>query len=179
MPAAMRVTKLYHGDTRFSKKERELIVRAIENINTQTNGVVFLGVVFDLDWENIDTLKTRSRDEMIVQMRADSTTVEKKDHEMPKGNIVLGWCDVEWEDPTYATRVFLVVDRLETEQKYTHVVMHELMHSLRMQHISGKKYSVLYWQTTGESPSTCFSYYDAEELCRVHHCKVEEISYCE
>lgn len=172
------VAKTYHADKRFTESERAYITAAIDNINVQSNGSVMTQVVFDLDWD-ISTPKTRSQDELIVRMQGDSSAVKKQDSELPDKNIVLGWCDVSWNDPSYATRVYVVADRIETSGKFIHVVMHEVLHSLRLQHTKGEKVSVLYWQTLGDFPPVCMSYFDAEELCRVYHCKVDDISYCE
>lgn len=172
------VTKLYHADRRFTENEQSYILSAVDNINVQSSGVINVDVVFDLDWD-VTAPTTRSHDDLIVKMLHDSTAVTKQDKDLPDGNVVLGWCDVKWTDPTYPTRVYIVADRINTSGKFSHVVMHEMLHSLRLQHIRGEKVSILYWQTLGDFPPICLSYFDAEELCRVYHCKLEEISYCE
>lgn len=179
-PTTTKVVKIFHADkNQFNVSERGLINDAIAKINDQTNGLAKIGVIYDLDWSAPTANADYVHLDQILSHYSFSSAVAKQDKDMPLGNVVLGWADVDFNNPKYVTRVNLVVDRLRTDEQYRHVVMHEILHALRLHHTPGKKISVMYWQTTGPEPTTCMSFFDAQELCRVYNCKVEEISYCE
>lgn len=174
----LRVTKSYHADVRFDDNERNQIDYAIALLNDQMNGVAVFEVVYDLEWDPEVGANVLGQD-LIVATTSKSSETQVTDGEVEKGNVALGWCDLRFSNPFYSTTIFLVRDRLKRRQVFMHVTMHEMMHSIRLRHVQGRKHSVLFWQTDGPEPSLCMSRYDAEELCRVHRCRVEEISYCE
>jgi hypothetical protein len=164
-----------HADVSFTERERGFILEATTRMYEQTRGFVDVNVVFDLNFDDMDSLRQHAKDNIMT--RIDHTGLDKEDD--PEG-VIIGYCSVDFNDLSFnnPTRIALVYDRLPTEDSWIHVAMHEMLHALRQQHVAEPK-SILFKSTpVWTNIVTCLTASDMEEICEVHGCDLAAMLPC-
>lgn len=172
--------KTFHADTAFLPWERAEIDRAARRLNLQANGIVTVEIVYDLNWEtgpvtDLDTFEHTS--DQIVKIHSSTPLVKAMDSRIVKDTITVGYCKVNFDDPTVPTKVYLIHDRLNGNI-YMHVALHEMLHALWMHHVPDE-YAVMYWKTEGPAPAECMNTTDMKEFCRVFKCDPRSLNFCD
>lgn len=172
-----QISMTIHADTAFTLHERALIVLAAQRMKEQTNDFVNVDVLFDLDFDSMESLKEHSKHNIMT--RIDSSAPGLEDSPMAK---TIGYCIVNFNDLDFNNpiKIALVHDRLITDDAWVHVAMHEMLHALRQQHIAEPK-SIMYKSTpvAGSTIVTCLVRKDMEEICEVHGCDDAAMKPCE
>lgn len=160
-----------HADTSFTAHERELILKAAQQMNEQTNGFLEYRIVFDLNFDSIETLRKYSgKRNILTRVHSSAKDIEKK---------TLGYCIVNFNDLDLnnPARAALIYDRLPSDEAWIHVAMHEMLHMVRLQHIVDAK-SIMYESTPVHNSLTCMTNSDMVELCTVHGCVLSVMKPC-
>jgi hypothetical protein len=126
------VTLTVHADAEFDYHDRQVIARAVNELNTSVGCQI--SVVYDLDGGTLETLRFATR-----MRKAHSDEWLVKDLDRKVGGITFGWFSL-------TGLISIVRDRLWTDQMLEHVVLHELMHSLGTDHVRDPR-AVMYGQT--------------------------------
>lgn len=174
------VRRTVHADTVFNTWERAAIADAVGRLNLQTNGLIELSVVYDLDWENgsVSDIVRLEGYHQLVRIKSDAPIVGKMDGDRKDGLMTQGYCKVDFEFLLNPTKIYIIYDRLTySSEMYVHVVFHEFLHSFGMQHVTDSA-SVMYFKSS-HTPQLCMNMTDAKELCRVYHCEPTDLNYCE
>lgn len=177
---SLRVSKTYHADMAFNQMEREQIIRAINKLNDQANGFVFVSVIFDLNWDSgtIDHLEFMEKNaDQIVKIHSSAPIVSEMDKGKTEGTTI-GYCKVDFKNPNVPTKIYIIYDRIHTKDSYMHVVLHEILHSIRLHHVDDKK-AILNWSVNSARTSVCMNMNDMKELCRVYRCDPTALNYCD
>jgi len=180
---APRVTHVFHGDVEFTPAQRAIVAKAISALEYQTAGMYRLSVIYDLNYNDINSLTALRDEALIVYMQSDYQVIQYLDNE--KGAHILGLTlqngmTGEGKNP----QVYLVVDRLEDPARFQHVVMHELLHAAGLDDL-GPPGSVMSGATCHYAGDlrlcenvVCMTPSDAAEFCRVNRCQVGELNGC-
>jgi hypothetical protein len=169
-----------HADTAFTPWEREAIADAVQKLNYQTNGLIEITIVYDLDWDNgpVSEIARMESYHQMVRIKSDAPRVDRMDGDRKDGLYTQGFCVVDFEMLVNPTKVFLIWDRLIfSKEMYTHVALHELLHSVGMKHVDDEM-AVMYYKSK-RPPQLCMNMTDAKELCRTYRCDPRELNYCE
>lgn len=168
--AAPLVRLKLHGDTNFTQLERTLVEQAARDLVVQTGG--WFDVRVDWDFDMAGSVSELTDGHTIVRRESFDLIVLMV--EAQRGSGVLGITVPE------KFQTWLVVDRLQTPEKFRHVVMHELLHQAGLDDLRhGRQHeSIMYWATTDGTPNTCMTREDAVEFCRVLDCDHERMNYC-
>jgi|ERR1700722_1746263 len=153
---------LLHGDISFTKKERQIIDRAIDAWFYFTQGLFLFHVVYDLEKTDLDMSE---REDVILKVNSGFHHVQLWDANF--GIEGYGFCSFR----AYQSVIHLVTDRFPNERAFQKVIMHELGHHLGMGHVS---HGIMQRRISGEEQ---FSEWDAEELCQVYGFRLEELSF--
>lgn len=161
-----------HADSSFTPHEQDLILTASERIASGTSDFLNVHILFDLEFDSISSLRKFSRENIMVRVSSLAADLD---------SATLGYCLVNFSDldMNNPTKIALVYDRLVTDDVWIHVVMHEMLHALRHQHISEPK-SIMYASTpvTGKEIVTCLTEDDVKEICTVHGCDMSAMKAC-
>lgn len=160
-----QVRMTIHADTSFTPHERELIMTAVETMRDQTFDFVEITMIFDLDFDSMDSLKQNKNSNTLVRLLSSNA----------KGieNNTLGYCTTNFDDLDFVhtARAALIYDRLPGDKVWIHVAMHEMLHMIRLQHIPAPQ-TIMYATTpvVGNDIITCMTPQDMQELCLTHGC---------
>jgi hypothetical protein len=180
---APSVVHAFHGDVEFTAIERAIIAKAVESLEYQTAGLYRPSVVYDLNYDDINSLMLLRDAALVVRMQSDYDVVRFIDEE--SGGEVLGMTlphgmNGQGTNP----QVYLVADRLEDPARLEHVAMHEFLHAAGLDDI-GPPGSVMSGATCHMSAGLqvcesirCMTPADVAEFCRVNHCRSDELNGC-
>lgn len=88
------------------------------------------------------------------------------------GGTALGFYDQS--SPVVPT-IWIVQDRIEFEEEYLAIVMHELGHSLGLEHTTHEE-TLMYPMIDGSI--MCITQYDLKGFCKIYGCDTEEMNFC-
>lgn len=167
-----------HGDTGFTGLEQAWIDDAVKDINRQTSGLVMVSVDYDLDFDDTGSIVRLRTADMLIRApdTADYVKVEDTNDSLLLGTV--RGISMSAYDPEASKRVFIVADRLTDHDTFVHVVQHEVYHALGLGHVS-RSDAVMSGHVAPLMPRTCITVEDAQELCRVITCDVDDVSYCD
>lgn len=164
----------FHGDIEFTPSERLDIESSMKAWKTATDGAACLSVVWDLNFDSMESVSAHEEDHVILKVNSMVSIVQSLD-ELADG-AVLGFVFPPGGVKTHKpVRLFLVYDRLTN--RMGEVSMHELGHTMGMQHTKDP-WSVMYFASTPESPK-CLTRPDMAEFCRVNECNGHSVKVCE
>ncbi len=168
-----QVRMVIHADTSFTPRERGLIMTAVETMRDQTLDFVEITMLFDLDFDSMDSLNSNKNSNTLVRLLSvDAKGVEKN---------ALGYCTTNFDDLDLdrVARAALIYDRLPSDKVWIHVAMHEMLHMIRLQHIDTSQ-TIMYATTpiVGNDIVTCMTPQDMQELCFTHGCDVKIMKPC-
>lgn len=161
-----------HADSSFTSHERELIVVAVDTMRDQTGAFVDVNVVFDLNFDSMESLKRHANDNTLVRIGSDAKGLDKT---------TLGYCTTNYDDleMSRSAKAALVYDRLSNDKVWIHVAMHEILHMVRLRHIDvNRTIMFAYTPASGNSIVTCMTSQDMDELCLTHGCNVAAMKPC-
>lgn len=169
------------GDVAFSEVERTWILEAAANLSRQTGNFIRVGVVFDFNVDDENSLLKYFHGDLLLRVESDAEPVVRWD--LLNGSQLLG---LTYPSP-YDTRwVYLVSDRLEegrlgsTHEVFVAVCMHELLHAVGLSHVNVLSgHTAVLQQGFPDGVTTCLHKPDVVELCRVWGCDTQEIGWCE
>lgn len=155
------------ADVDFTALERTLIEQATRDLEYQTAGYLSVKLEFDLNYSD-----GSAADEGAMLVRTYSWAPLTLDVEGRRHAYVFGF--------TYsdAQKSYLVSDRLASPEAWRHVTMHELLHAVGLRDLPDSEVDVMSGARTGKTPTTCMSWRDAREFCRVHRCTWQQLNYC-
>ena len=170
-----------HGDTSFTTDQRLVIIGALQRLQAQTQGLFAISVVFDLDFNSIQSLKEHYDDDMILAIDSNVGFVEEFDS--TKGCCLLG-LTVHGQDVWYAsdmpgTKIFIIMDRMVDDQMLTSVVMHEAGHAAMLEHTWLDSRGLMTGLGIHHPPTTCLHKSDAQEIARVYNIDPSRILTCD
>jgi hypothetical protein len=166
-----------HADTGFMPAERRWISIAANNLREQTAGLVQVDVIYDLDWNSMQSIVSHRNGDMLIRAPEDAPYVKYEDTDKTHLLGVVAVVDLINYSMVTPKQVYLVADRLPTQDMFVHVTMHEIGHALGMIHVDDEG-AVMYYMTESIHPSTCFTVTDAAEFCRINWCEVSQLNYC-
>jgi hypothetical protein len=164
-----------HADPSFDVRERRLLDIASTHLAVQTGGLFDVNILYDLNVADLDTEVFLKKNVVVKSVsgllpRAASASIQACSD--ATGG-VLGYA----ESVGKGHKVFLFADRLaEDDAKFIHAAMHELLHAAGLQHVVDPP-SVM----SGNAVQTgaCMTEADAREFCRVYHCDLSQLRYCQ
>jgi len=118
----------FHVDRRIVGEQRAWLEEARVTLEEDTHGV--LRVFYDYDFDSTEPM-VKLDGWQIVYISRETPVVGYFD-DLHK-TTVLGECD--WEN----RHVYLVQERLTSRERFIHVVMHELLHSVGVHHIKNSR----------------------------------------
>lgn len=139
-----------HADVAFLPAERRAIERAAASLEEQTGGGVRVVVRFDRYFGEM-----ASRD-LLLRATSDAPWVRALD--AVAGGRALGYTDQE------SRRVYLVADRLVSEQAWVAVAIHEFAHAVGAGHVGGSG-SVLASASSGSATLSADDAVEIERAC--------------
>ena len=161
------------ADVDFSGPERKAILEATKAVYDQTGGRVRVDLEFDLDFTDPDGVKEAFEHRWtLVRLDSNTDIVRMLDFRMGESSGgILGLTLPEQR------QVILVANRLQSPEKFRHVVMHEFLHAVGVPHVPDRR-SLMYPQSV--VPHTeCMHPADMAALCDVLHCDPKQIPACE
>ncbi len=144
------------ADFTFTSHERELLSVAVQALRVQTAGQLELSLSY-------------SSEPNLLRVQSDYKDVVDLDASF-KG-FVYGFTSMA------TGRMFLVDDRLKSDDMFIHTAMHEILHRVGLEHIVSTT-SIMNWYTNPNQHVTCMDRHDAVEFCRVLGCDAERLHYC-
>ena len=123
-----------HADTEFTPYERQLIDEAIRDLRVQSG--INVSIHYDLDYSNLEVVNALAGEKKLTRVGSSSVAVVDMDKYF---NHVYAWT-------TFKRNIWLVWDRMWGRRLMKHVVMHELVHALGVDHVDDPE-AVMYWQT--------------------------------
>lgn len=167
-----------HADTEFSDDDKAAIAGACRIWNYQTNGIVNITVVYDLDFNDMTALQAHmtNGDNYIVSLESWMPSVVAMDGEDAK---VLGWMGPAggihnpWGLPVHGA---FVADRLNDKNRLQ-VFVHEFGHLLGLSHLPEVQATMYPHIVNGRK--ACLHKPDLEAFCRVNECGTHTMYPCE
>lgn len=164
----------FHGDIEFTPAERLDIESSMKAWKTATDGAACLSVSWDLNFDSMENVASHEDDNVILKVHSMVSIIQTLDEQAD--GAVLGFVFPPGGVKTHKpVRLFLVYDRLMN--RMGEVSMHELGHSMGMQH-TRDPWSVMFFASTPESPK-CLTRPDMAEFCRVNDCTGHSVKVCE
>lgn len=168
-----------HADTSFGGVERVQIQRAVTLLDEQTHGLFRVSVAFDFNLAERFMLRELAGQKLLLRIESGADRVARIDLE--KKAEVLGW------DDRITHHIYLVADRIETEDVFASVTMHELLHEAGLEHTDDPKipgsyqpdpFAVMSQGISMTAPQLCMHMADVREFCRVAHCSPADLPVC-
>lgn len=158
------VTLVFHGDTDFTMGERALILAAREIWLRQTDGLANITVTFDLDFHDAQGLGKLTRDKanFMIRYTSDLDAVKATDSFFKAS--VLGWASLgngRWT-------VGLIVDRYPNGAYGLQVMVHEMGHTLGLDHINDEK-SIMNPYLVPKA-AVCLRKPELDQFCTLYEC---------
>lgn len=166
-----------HGDTEFTPMERDALRLAAEVWRIQTGGLANINIIYDLDFDDVQSLRRYAWEHTLVRMPSESDQVISMDCSARKDcrPSVLAWVKQPGKDDQYV-RMFLIHDRLKTQDARKQVALHEFGHVLGLGHTQDQK-SIMY--PTYQPRDFCLKEADMKAFCAAHEgCKHVETYWC-
>lgn len=154
-------------DREFTEDEQEIIMTAALEWSTATNHIVEYDII------QLPTKDAIELDDslIIVKYSPDNPRIILMD---ANENKTLGFYEGHDGPIPY---IALVSDRLDLEIDYKEVVLHEMGHSLGLQHIKGEDgWNTLMYPYT-DLGADHITEKDLEEFCKLYHCDVSKLKH--
>jgi len=156
---------LIFADKTFTKKERELILEGLEDLNFICNGLVYLDITFNLEPEDEERIKHNN---VLIRASTDHPAIEYADGYYEYN--ILGLCEYFTND---TVKLYLVPERLKSKSLFRTTTTHELGHMIGLNHTA--KHSIMHR----------FNYNsilypnkdDAEEIAKIWQINVDDLKY--
>lgn len=163
---------VFHGDTDFTMGERALLIAAEEIWYRQTDGIANIIVMFDLDFHDAVGLAKLNRDKanMLIRYTSGLDAVKATD-KFFKAN-VLGWASVSENKWTMG----LVMDRYPNGAYALQVMVHEMGHTLRLDHIDNEK-SIMNPYLVPKA-AVCLRKPELDQFCGLYNCEGRNVRPC-
>jgi hypothetical protein len=145
-----------HADTEFTLYERHVIAEAVRQLQTQAG--ITINVTYDLDYEKLERLVQFADKKTLTRVSETAPIVGDIDARV-RGK-VYGWTILD-------RKIWLVWDRMYSEQHMLHVVCHELLHALGVEHVSDPR-AIMYEITNEQHLSITLTEADREAIRRAH-----------
>ncbi len=168
----------FHMDTDFTPQERADASEAATLWNKQTGGVARLTLVFDLDFNSLNSIESLKDSNVIVRAESGMNLVTQADESSGCSGCVLGWMTSGGihnvtHDPV---RGVFVADRLDDASRLQ-VMLHEFGHALGLPHI-GSRQAIMY-PSLQPGKSSCLKKPDLVAFCEVNECGSAQMVPCE
>ncbi len=154
----------FHVDRRIVGERRAWLEEARVTLEEDTRGI--LRVFYDYDFDSLEPIQADDGRWRILHLSEDTTPVQSFDAEHK--SMVLGECD--YGD----RRIYLVRERLVTRTRFIHVAMHEILHAVGVQHVTGDAHAIMAPIAFSRLPLHMSSS-DLDAFCQTIRCATKEI----
>lgn len=163
--SGLEVNKTIYIDKNFNINETKYIEIAAHEWQTSTNNIVQYKIVTEI---NIDKFNIPNKSSSIVIKKTNSLSKEVIFYDN-KARTIIGYC----ERDKVPINILIVTDRIDSKETFISVVIHELGHSLGMNH-NPVKYTLMYH--TIDYSSYHITYEDMILFCDIYKCKANEMN---
>lgn len=166
--------EIVYVDKNFSDLEKSFITKAGEEWQTATNGMTQFIFVYNSAPVNITSnnntiirrfyMRPAQENEFIVQYL---DFILKAD--------LLGWWDEHNILNNKINTMIIVRSRISSQEEYVSVVMHEMGHSMKLEHTPNEGDLMF---NTMIYADECITLNDLKQYCAIYHCDATKLNYC-
>lgn len=169
---------LFHADTSFTPSERESLALAAEMWRIQTDGLADIHLLFQVNCNDDQSLELHKEANLLCRFESTEDYIVEHDAQ-GQGDLLgqvapSGGIHNPWRKPL---RMLLVVDRLDTRDRFASVAIHEFGHVLGLPHTSAVQ-AVMFPMYIKHEHS-CLKQPDLQAFCQVNDCGTHKMHPCE
>lgn len=160
------IKKNIYISNQFSFEETMLISVAIKEWEETTFNFIKFNILEEVDPIKYQSLPNKKDSILFLRVRSDNSYVQHLDTTMTNNNIIIGFYTNEDIIPI----IGIVYDRLLGKSHYKSLILHELGHSLGLQHSSNIN-SVMY--PLLDRCTDTLSNEDINDFCKINNCIIK------
>jgi hypothetical protein len=153
-----------HADTAFSPRERGLIGEAALRLEHETGEALRFDIAYDFDFSSMDTLRMLSGAHALLRTTSASDAPAAVELDIVSHGETLGYTGL-----AAPNRVYLIVDRLDSDRLFLHTAMHEMLHVIGLGHLPDPR-SLMHGSTDGRDPPIALGEADRKAIRQALGC---------
>jgi hypothetical protein len=171
-PKPSKVFEVVSVDPKFPKFERALIQEAAYNWEFYSSDLAKFKLTTGDPLAKPIEMEPGQKGQAIFIRPIHSYDIKTQLIDILIGGTALGFYDPS--TPVIPT-IWIVQDRIQFDYEYEAVVMHELGHSLGLQHEPLHEDTLMYPEIQG---IMCITQWDLKKFCKIYGCDTEEMDFC-
>lgn len=171
-PRPSKVFEVVSVDPKFSKFEQAIIKDSAYNWEFYTGDLAKFKFVTGDPLANPIEVEPGQKGQAVFIKYANSYDIKVQLIDAMINGTALGFYDPS--TPLIPT-IWIVQDRIEYDFEYEAVVMHELGHSLGLEHEPLHEDTLMYPEVAG---IMCLTQWDLKKFCKIYGCDTEEMDFC-